>query len=202
MDNSTDKSILQGLLNVLRLQDDEGAEEKAARAMAFKEAWDRTSPAMREGQNDEGDTVLQFMAVHGFDGLIQDVLQQAPHLAEKATKARGEYPIHTAILNERAGSGEALAVVNKLFECDPKSWEYKTLNGRTALHYAARYGSRDMVECCYQKSQGGIDEEDRDGMTALAWAIDAGNEAARTYLIEQGADENLVNLRSRTQVGM
>nr|MCH9716902.1 hypothetical protein [Gammaproteobacteria bacterium] len=69
MDNSTDKSILQGLLNILRLQDDEGAEDKAARAVAFKQAWDKTSPAMRDGQNDEGDTVLQFMAVHGFDGL-------------------------------------------------------------------------------------------------------------------------------------
>jgi hypothetical protein len=202
MDNSTDVSSLPGLLNILRVQDDEGAEDKAARAVAFKAAWDKTSPAIREGQNDEGDTVLQFMAVHGFEGLIQDVLHDAPSLAGKATHARGEYPIHTAILNGFSGSEEALAVVNKLFECDPQSGGYKTLQGRTALHYAARYGSLEMVKCCYENYQGNIDEEDRDGMTALAWAVNEGQEAVQAYLIEQGADQDLVNLRSRTQASM
>ena len=148
-------------------------------------------------RDNSGRTVLHVMAMHGFDELVAEVCAAAPRLLEKRMEANqyngGECPIHTAILNGN------LSVVKALYKADHLAATRTDLKKKTPLHYAARYGSVDMVETCLSHHKGLIDIKDDEYMTPLAWA-EQNNEAVKAYLIEKGADEAKIDLRFQTQV--
>jgi uncharacterized protein len=188
--NINNQSPLFSILNRGGL---EPPEQIKAREEAFNLLWDATDPKIRKSQDKQGNTVLQHMAVYGFDELAGEVLKKAPGLASRAMKTSGEYPIHTAILNGR------LKVAEVLFNADAETPNRETFKLCTPLHYAARYGSQAMVELCCEHQKNNLDAHDREGKTPLAWAIEANRTDIKDYLIEQGADEALVDLSSETK---
>ncbi|MDF1646013.1 MAG: ankyrin repeat domain-containing protein [Legionellaceae bacterium] len=192
------------LFNALEIGD---AEERPAREAIFRALWAVTSPDIRASQDDDGSTALHLIASNGFSGLIRETLDSAPELSMKVMKYTGDYPVHMAILGAKMDGEAAFAVLQKLFECDEGTSKHENAEEQTALHYAARYGSLEIIRlCCENQSVAGvvsnIDKKDEHGMTALAW-VEAEREnepAIKAYLISEGAQEDLVDLRSRTQV--
>ncbi len=129
----------------------------------FKLLWEHTAPEIRTGQDELGSTVLHLMAIHGFDRLADDVLQQAPQLSCMARSYHTQdYPIHSAILNDQC----AVAVI--LLARDAQTWTYLNALGQTPLHVAAQSGSKALLMICCEHHQGDIDQVDREGQTALA----------------------------------
>lgn len=183
------------LFNTLERAGIESPEKIAAREQAFRLLWNATDADTRISQDAEGNTVLQLMAVYGFDKLVPEVLQQAPELASRYMKTTGEYPIHTAILNNQLDVAEAL------FDIDTATAGYKTFKLQSPLHYAAHYGSEAMVLLCcehHRQHARDIDEHDRAGKTALAYAKQRNHTGIADYLIDQGADETRVNSRTES----
>ncbi len=186
------------IFSVLELSMGEGQAAREARIPIFRELWQATSPEVRQCRDKEGATVLHMIARHGFDGLVEEVLNAYPSLAEVQMRMNqysdGECPIHTAILNGRE------AVVQKFYTHDPSAASRKDGKGQLPLHYAARYGSEEMVSLCHINHAGEVDVVDRAGMTPLAWAQYCGNIPAATYLTgTAGADEAMVDLSAQTQ---
>ncbi len=140
---------------------------------------------MHRAQNQEGQTLLHAMVVYGFENLILDILQDMPELALKHAKKNREYPIHTAVSNHQ------LDVVKLLLEVSGVARLKNDMN-QTALHYAARFGSQDMVQLCCKHRAGNIDEKDRAGKTPLALAKEENTPDVEAILIARGADENLL----------
>lgn len=180
------------LFSVLTRGGLESAANIAIREEIFDVLWHATTPAIRKSQDKYGNTVLQLMAVYNFDQLADKILKQAPDLASRPMRTTGEYPIHTAILNN------SLNVAKVLFDADPETAHRKTLTLCSPLHYAARYGSKDMVELCCKHQKNTIDVVDREGKTPLAWAIEANRSDIKDFLIAQGADETLLHLNTST----
>lgn len=126
----------------------------------------------------DGNTVLQRMASHGFDDIMAIVLQINPTLASVKNHA-SLYPVHTAILNQQA------AALNQLLKIDGVA-ALRDSKKRVPLHYAARYGTRDMVEqCCLATND--INITDNAQKTPLIWAAKAKNQEALELLIQKGA---------------
>ena len=182
------------LFNVLELSMADGPEVIPQRDVLFRTLWHATAPETRLTQDKEGNTVLQLMAVHGFDALTREILEQAPQLASRYMNTTREYPIHTAILNGQ------LKVMEALFDLDPETPTYKTFKNQSALHYAARYGSLQMITLCCTHRAGDIDEKDNAGKTPLTWAKEENSDDVYDYLIEQGANSDLIDSRSTTRV--
>ncbi len=185
------------IFNVLTVFGEDGVAQRASRAVIFRQLWDVTNTDIRAGEDNDGYTVLQLMAIFGFDVLIQETLLREPSLAKKTMRHTLDYPIHTAILNAMVNQhGEhGLAVIKALFESDPDCATYRNAKGQTALHYAVCYGHLDMVEYCTQYYNNRLDEIDHDGITALGM-LDSSSESAdeiRGYLIGQGAHEPVVS---------
>lgn len=135
-------------------------------------------------QDDNGDTVLHQMALHGFDTLIKDTLATHPELASIKNK-HSHYPIHTAILNDQIESVIPLLQINN-------GSTLKDSNGWMAIHYAARYANEEMLEeCC--KFTTNKDTKDIMGKTPLMLAAELGRLSAVKTLIEHGAQIDLTD---------
>ena len=69
--------------------------------------------------------------------------------------------------------------------------------GRTPLHYAAKYANEEFVEaCCNAHAQ--IDAYDKAAMTPLLLAAEAGNLSLVQLLIQKGANPLLTDYRGFT----
>lgn len=135
-------------------------------------------------QDDNGDTILHQMALHGFDTLIRETLATHPELASIKNK-HTHYPIHTAILNDQIKS-----VISLLQVKDSSS--VKDSKGRMAIHYAARSGSKEILEeCC--KFSANKDIKDIMGKTPLMLAAELGRLSAVRTLIDYGAKIDLTD---------
>ena len=133
-------------------------------------------------RNQSGETVLHLMAVYGFNQLIKNVLKNDNSLVFISNNI-SHYPIHSAILNAQHDAVKLLiAVEGSEALCDVK--------GRNALHYAARYGTPEMVQICCEASND-INAVDKEDKTALWLAMDAKNDQALPILIQFGADASL-----------
>jgi ankyrin repeat protein len=176
----------QQLFQVLELTVSDGPKELKKRALEFKQLWDNASPEVRRAQNAAGQTILHLMVIYGFEMLIPDILKEIPALALRHAKNNNECPIHIAIANHQ------IAVAKLLFEV-PGVANLRNSKNQTALHYAARFGSQEMVLLCCQKRVGHIDEKDRLGNTALALAQAENTPDVEAVLIAQGADGNVVS---------
>jgi ankyrin repeat protein len=184
MDASTAVTSAQ-LFQVLELTLTDGPNEMKKKAAEFQALWARATPDIRAVKNAEGQTLLHVIVIYGFNQLIKEILQDMPALALQHAKKEGDYPIHTAVAHHQIEVTQLLLAV-------PSVARLKNNLGQTALHYAARFGSQDMMLLCCQKRVGNIDEKDRFGKTPLALAKLENTPDVEAVLIAQGADENLV----------
>ena len=133
-------------------------------------------------QDSSGDTVFHLMATHGFESLLGVALKQAAGAAFVSNNF-SKYPIHTAILNQQCAVAHLLLQV-------PTVATLTDAYGQNALHYAARYGTPEMVQICCEASND-INAVDKEDKTALWLAMDAKNDQALPILIQFGADASL-----------
>ncbi len=173
------------LFQALELTLTDGPRELLAKANVFKALWNKASPDVRRAQNTAGQTVLHLMVEYGFEALLADILKEMPSLALRHQKDKGEYPVHTAVSNQQMKAAELLLNV-------PGVSRLKNNQGQTALHYAARFGSQDMMLLCCRKHVGDINERDRAGKTPLALAKEENTPDVDAVLVAHGADENLI----------
>lgn len=173
---------------------------RTASEAIFRILWEKTDENLRFCRDRFGNNVLHLIATFGFDELVEEVFHANPELAGQATAFNAhECPIHLAILNKKE------SIVQKLLTLDNKSLTY--LNGshhQSALHYAARYGSEELLrECCRHfkvlPQPKDIDKRDDKGMTALAYAKERGDRVIEQILVDYGADESNVSYLGRTQ---
>lgn len=142
------------------------------------------------GEHDkDGNTALHLMVTHNFDTLVAQVLDRNPTLALLKNNA-SIYPVHTAILNHQLGA------LNLLLDIKGVS-DLGDARKRVALHFAARYGSAEMVErCCLASSD--VDIRDSENKTPLLWAAEDGNQAALEVLLKNGANSTLSDYQGFT----
>ncbi len=178
---------------------------KAGRREIFWEIWEKTDPALRIGQDEDGGTILHLMAINGFDELISEVLARLGDDKSLFTKHmkdnfvyHGEYPIHTAVLNGQ------LEVVRVLYGLDPHAATYIDADGKTPLHYAAQYGQEEMVCLCGEQHTGDIDVRDdrlrTPFMLAKEYNSTPDKAAVLAYLTSKGADEENIDTRVTTRM--
>jgi ankyrin repeat protein len=136
-----------------------------------------------------GDTVFQLMAVNGFTILMAEVLKEDTQLAFYKNNFT-HYPIHTAILNQQIDICRLLLVI-------PKVASLADVDKRVALHYAARYGTKDMVELCCKASTD-LNIRDSYNKTPLILAAEAQNMNGIHVLIDHGADAALTDFEGNS----
>jgi len=143
-------------------------------------------------QDTSGDSVFHLMASNGFADLLSQTLEKAPEgIALRNNHTR--FPIHTAILNNQ------LSVAKHLLEhASDIANDQTDSQGRAPLHYAAMYGSDDLVELCISATKD-INKRDTLDQTPLILAAAAHNQTAAVHiLIHHGADESLTDCNNRT----
>jgi ankyrin repeat protein len=149
----------------------------------FKLLQDKDSRNLKQ-QDDSGNTVLHQMAVHDFGTLIQETLAAHIELAYIQNN-HTHYPIHTAILNNQMHNIHPLLHVK----------DAQTLadsNGWVALHYAARYSTKDILKLCCEVTDN-IDIRDKMGRSPLMLAVELGRISTVEDLMEQGAQIDLID---------
>lgn len=137
----------------------------------------------------DGNTVLHIMAAHEFENLVASIVAGNSALALLKNNA-SLYPVHTAILNQQPGILSLLLGIEGVAELGDSE-------NRVPLHYAARYGTADMVERCCLAS-GDINVRDGADKTPLLWAAEDGNQEALQILMKHGADATLADYQGFT----
>lgn len=140
-------------------------------------------------RNAAGDTVLHVMSVYGYKTLIEDTLAQAKELASIPNNAM-HYPIHAAILNHQHECVKVLVVV-------PGVEQLTNSMGCNALHYAAKYGDKNMVNICLRSSIA-KDSKNIRHQTPLILATIAKNYIAVGELINHSVQVNLTDDEHRS----
>lgn len=141
-------------------------------------------------QDKNGDTVFHLMAQHGLKKLLQDSLDQEPSGIFLCNKHR-HYPIQIAVLNNQT------QVVDLLLKI-PDVARLVDSQGRTALHYAAQYGTAATAQICCDANPELINMQDNESKTPLMLAVEARNLAVLQTLIERGADATLTDYTGST----
>jgi ankyrin repeat protein len=137
-------------------------------------------------QDQNGDSVLHLMATHDvYADLAQESLPKALALVFTHNNAL-RYPIHTAILNNQSKMTCLLLGIDNVSNLEDGQQ-------RTALHYAARYGTAEIIELCI-KATSEIDKRDSEFKTPMLLAAEAGNMDAVKYLFAQGTDVHATDL--------
>ncbi|MCC5792306.1 MAG: ankyrin repeat domain-containing protein [Legionellaceae bacterium] len=147
------------------------------------------APETLEHQDNSGNTVLHLIATYGYASVIDDVLHCAPGLFTRQNN-HNRYPIHSAILDHQ------IACVRKFLSL-PALEQLTDASGETALHYAARYGSKEMITLCSRAFKN-IDLPDDIGKTPLMAAAESGNIDAMDVLISAGANAMLTDHEGNT----
>lgn len=98
------------------------------------------APELITERDNTGNTLVHHMAKAGFSLLMDEVLKKKPELAFIANH-NGEYPIHTAILNQQT------SILKRLLQIKGAG-ALEDSQKRIALHYAAAYGDAVMVKLC------------------------------------------------------
>ena len=171
------------LFEALELTLEDGPKEIQKKVVAFKALWDQASMDVRREKNKLGQNLLHMMDVYGFKQLIEETLQVMPELALQHAKLDGDYPIHTAVLNHQIEVVQLLLAI-------PGVARLKNSLHQSALHYAARFGSQDMMRLCCKFCAGEINAKDRLGRTPLALAQAENTPDVETVLMAHGADPN------------
>lgn len=136
--------------------------------------------------------VLIDCANHGFLDVMQFLIEKKGFNPNQ-TLLEIESPLITAIKKRDEDMAIYLAQRTKNF---------KPLLplGVTALHYAAKLGLLKVVSVLIKKDPSSINQQRRDGATALYLASIYNHEAVVTLLLQQGADPNISNYKGTTPV--
>lgn len=136
------------------------------------------APEMMEHLDKSGDSIFHLMAAQGFISLLNENLDTYSKLAFLKNN-HCHYPIHISILNGQFLITRALLTLEGT---DSLIDAHK----QTPLHYAARYGTTEMVAiCCSLNNLNALDTE---GKTPLIWAVQSDNLDGAQVLIQKGAD--------------
>lgn len=149
---------------------------KANKETIFRTLW-QNNPDTLTDTDLTGNTALHVMACHGYNQLLQDVLESYPEGASKFNHY-GQSPIHTAILNHQIDAAKHLLSI-------PGVSTLADAEYRVPLHYAARYGNKEMMELCCGVTDD-LNKPDTEGKTALMLAIEAENHEAQQVLAAHG----------------
>ncbi len=149
---------------------------KANKETIFRVLW-QSNPSTLAYKDREGNTAIHSMVCHGYDQLISDVLDSYPEGALTSNNY-GHYPIHTAILNNQINCAKRL--LSNAHVATLADSKY-----RVAIHYAALYGHKEMMELCYEVTDD-LNICDTEGKTALMLAHEAGNHEAKDVLTAHG----------------
>lgn len=140
-------------------------------------------------QDDIGDTVIHLMAAHRFNNLLDLTLAENQELAAVRNNF-SNYPIHTAILNANLEGAKILFTIKG-------TATFQGNVNRVPLHYAARYGSKAMVDLCCEQTPD-INIRDGEDKTALILAMEAQNIAALDALIMHHANPSLCDYEGQS----
>lgn len=98
---------------------------------------------------------------------------------------------------QQAAQENKLGLLKALLETNPETLDSVDADGRTALHWAASSGARDIVQYLIgMKAQ--VDKQDQSGWTPLHIAASAGNEEIVVDLLGAGADIKKTNDKGLT----
>lgn len=142
------------------------------------------SPKLLADKGDDASMLMHLIAAAEFYTLLAEVLQIDSNLAFLQNTA-SIYPIHTALLNYQLPNIKLLLENTKVATL---------VDGHKLipLHYAARYGNKDITEaCCHATSN--LNIRDGEAKTPLLLAAAVGNQDALEVLIKKGADLMLVD---------
>lgn len=137
------------------------------------------TPEILKQQDADGNTILHILATNSFNKLLAQIVKSNPELAFIQNSAF-VYPAQTAILNHQTDAIKSLLTIKDVAELD---------DGHSCLplHYAARYGTAEIVQLCCAATPD-INCRDGEGRTRLLWAAYAGNLDTLEILIKEGAD--------------
>jgi len=131
-----------------------------------------------------GDSVCHLMAVHGFNDLLEDALRRNPSLA--------------ALRNNHSLSPLLIAIMHNQFSCATPllrvegAAEVPDSKRRVAIHYAAIYGSTEMIGLCCDHHVN-LNAVDTDKKTPFMLAIESKRLSAMRILSERGADTTMTD---------
>lgn len=149
------------------------------------------APESIKHQDKSGDSVCHLMAGDSeFNDLLEQTLKTSPALIAAPNHLK-QFPIHTAILNNKMNNARLLLESNTGVDMHPDR------DNRVALHYAAKYGSDEMLNLCIATSKD-INVRDAYNKTPLIIAAEAGNQEAITTLLHHHANPDLVDYEQQT----
>jgi uncharacterized protein len=185
--NANGKFPLQcALFKSISFEENEAAWQ--AKIKTFKLLQEK-APFLINAVDKSGETAVHSMAAQGFSELIHELVHNKNAIVVQPNNFK-KYPIHVAILNGQLQCARELLAY-------PETVKLIDAEGRTPLHYAAKYANNDFVEACCN-SQAEIDARNKVSMTPLLTAAAAGNLPGVQLLIQKGADSSLIDYRGFT----
>jgi uncharacterized protein len=142
------------------------------------------TPDVIKYRDQNRDSILHLMAAFGFSSLYKELINDIRELAF-CKNNQSHYPIHSAIINRN------LDIVCLLMDIQDVSLSADG-NGRKPLHYAAGYGTSEIVSICCAKTND-INIRDHYQKTPLMIAVETKNLDAMQVLIEHGANIELTD---------
>ncbi len=159
--------------------------------IAIFKALIQCDPNSIEHKDSSGDSVFHLMATNqAFYPLMSELLRKDNQGAFYCNN-HTQYPIHIAILNHQE------EITQLLLFTDKKIATLSDAKRRVALHYAARYGTENIVRDCCQATTD-INIRDNEEKTPLILAAETGNLIAVQILIKNNANASLVDIYGRS----
>lgn len=143
-----------------------------------------------------GESVFHLLTKANYPNLLSEILQQVPK-GVLITNNRSQYPIHTCFLNlNQESKVNNLATIlehSKDLDIDKLTDSQR----KTPLHYAAEYGSKEMIELCIADTKD-INKLDSLGQTPLILAARHNNQDAIMVLLAHGAEQSIRDSNKKT----
>lgn len=189
IENNNKQMPISSALSVSAL-DYQNQELRSQKEIIFQMLYSQ-SPSSAIHKDNNGESILHLLTRANFPNLLSAILNDDSE-GLLLQNNRSQYPIHTAFLNLNEESKvKNLTIIlehSKNINID----ELVDSQLRTPLHYAAKYGTKKMIECCISATSN-INKADTSGKTPLMSAAIAGNNEAITALINKGAEESLID---------
>ncbi|KAI0107186.1 ankyrin repeat-containing domain protein [Nemania sp. FL0031] len=136
-----------------------------------------------------GWTAVMFAAYHNFAGIITILAEAGADL--KKQNANGASPLHL-IFKSSTPEGVGIDCLNALMEFQARIDINQTnKDGETVLHHCAEIGHLKAVQRLV-RAGASLNHKDKSGYTALSQAVWHEQHEVVSYLLEHGADPNIV----------